>query len=515
MEKKEIKKNLKIYLYCIICSFLFLLIASKSSPLYVCNDWVDSNIFFNIAKGIVHGMVPYRDLFEQKGPLLYFAYIIPYLISNNTFFGVYLLEGILLSFTLFAFYRAINLFCNEKASILTVPIFAFFALNTKSFLHGGSAEELCMPCIMASIYYLMKYFKTQYPNEPMDKKDLFINGIFAGIVLWSKYTFLGFYLGFCLIIGLSLLIHKKIKKIFVSAGYFLLGMLIPTFISIIYFVFNNAVYDLFYTYFYVNMTAYGSSGGIISKIVEPLKRFWNFSMENRYPFIIILIGYAYMIYEFIIKEKRFFEYFMLVCILFISIIFVYLGIGWTYYYYFFMPFMVFAFILVGKIIEKLSGNNILFSVELVLGTIILFGITYKVNNNAYMLEYTKDNVMDFQFAEIMNKYENPTLLAYDTIYANLFTNANILPNKKYFFAANIDKKIYTELAEEQQRYIRDKEVDFVLIKYYEQRGEFSDVPYLEENYEYAAECYYSTDGGREYLQYYLFKLKGLEPKTNN
>ncbi len=506
-------KNLKVYIYCLIVAFLFLLIATKSSPLYVCNDWVDSNIFFNIAKGIVHGEVPYRDLFEQKGPLLYFAYIIPYLISNDTFLGVYFLEVLLFSLTLFAFYKTINLFCNVKASCLVIPIFSFFALNTRSFLHGGSAEELCMPCTMASLYYLMKYFKTSYP-ESISRKDLFINGIFAGIVLWTKYTFLGFYFGFCIVIGLSLLKRKRIKELFISGGYFLLGMLIPSAISIIYFVFNNAVYDLFYTYFYVNMTAYGSSGNIIAKIVEPLQRFWKFSMENRYPFFIICFGYLYMIYEFIIKEKRVFEYIMITGILFISIIFVYLGIGWTYYYFFFMPFMVFAFIFVGKIIEKLSGNNIMFAGELVLGTVLLFCITYKVNNNVYMLEYTKDNVMDFKFAEIINNYENPTLLAYDTIYANLFTNANILPNKKYFFAANIDKDIYTELAEEQKRYIKEREVDFILIKYYEQRGEFSDVPYLEENYEYAAECYYSTDGGLEYLQYYLFKLKGLEPKKD-
>ena len=89
-------KNLKVYIYCLIVAFLFLLIATKSSPLYVCNDWVDSNIFFNIAKGIVHGEVPYRDLFEQKGPLLYFAYIIPYLISNDTFFRSLFLRGIII-----------------------------------------------------------------------------------------------------------------------------------------------------------------------------------------------------------------------------------------------------------------------------------------------------------------------------------------------------------------------------------------------------------------------------------
>ena len=78
--------------YCLFLSILFLLICTKSSPLYPFNDWVDSNAFFTMGKGMINGKVLYRDLFEQKGPLLYFIHGLSYLISNKTFLGVFIFE---------------------------------------------------------------------------------------------------------------------------------------------------------------------------------------------------------------------------------------------------------------------------------------------------------------------------------------------------------------------------------------------------------------------------------------
>ena len=67
-------------------------IVSTCSPLYPFNPWDDTNCFFTVGRGITQGMVPYRDLYEQKGPLLYFIYSIAYLISGNSFIGAYLIE---------------------------------------------------------------------------------------------------------------------------------------------------------------------------------------------------------------------------------------------------------------------------------------------------------------------------------------------------------------------------------------------------------------------------------------
>lgn len=72
----------------LIFSAIILFFCSKNSFLYFFNDWVDANAFFTMGKGMFNGLVPYKDLFEQKGPLLYLIYGIGYFIENDGFIGV-------------------------------------------------------------------------------------------------------------------------------------------------------------------------------------------------------------------------------------------------------------------------------------------------------------------------------------------------------------------------------------------------------------------------------------------
>ncbi len=99
MHKTERRVQIGMLLYCLFVSFCFLTICTKSSFLYPLNNGSDIQCFFTVGKGMMHGLVPYRDLVEQKGPLLYFLYGLASLVSSRSFFGVYLLE--ILSYTFF------------------------------------------------------------------------------------------------------------------------------------------------------------------------------------------------------------------------------------------------------------------------------------------------------------------------------------------------------------------------------------------------------------------------------
>ena len=111
-----LKKRKWIILFCFFVSFFCITICSKNSFLYVFNEWPDANAFFTVGKGWMNGLIPYKDLFEQKGPVLYLLYGIGYLFSHDTFFGIYLLE--ILSYTVFLYYcyKIARLFLEEKLS---------------------------------------------------------------------------------------------------------------------------------------------------------------------------------------------------------------------------------------------------------------------------------------------------------------------------------------------------------------------------------------------------------------
>ena len=126
--KKEVFQRI---FFAFFISFCFLTICSRSSFIYLFNNWDDSNSYFTMGKMMMNGGVIYRDLFDQKGPLLYFIYGLGYLLSHTSFSGVFLIE--IISFTIFllAVYKIANLYLNHKFSMFILPLTAFPYLSQK------------------------------------------------------------------------------------------------------------------------------------------------------------------------------------------------------------------------------------------------------------------------------------------------------------------------------------------------------------------------------------------------
>lgn len=64
-----IKNKTKIFrlLYCLVISFLVLMICSKNSFLYPFNNWVDENAFFTVGKAWGYGLYRIEICLNKKG----------------------------------------------------------------------------------------------------------------------------------------------------------------------------------------------------------------------------------------------------------------------------------------------------------------------------------------------------------------------------------------------------------------------------------------------------------------
>ena len=72
-------------------SAVFLLFASPyTTPLNRYYGY-DSAFFLLIGKGIRHGMLPYLDLYDQKGPMIFYINALGYLLTDSRL-GVFLLQ---------------------------------------------------------------------------------------------------------------------------------------------------------------------------------------------------------------------------------------------------------------------------------------------------------------------------------------------------------------------------------------------------------------------------------------
>lgn len=126
-------------------------IASKCSPFYPFNDWVDPQTMFTLGKGMLRGRVPYRDLYEQKGPLLLALHALAALISFDTLRGIWLVEIAACFGVLWFLYKILKERFGIKA-LCMLPFLAVVIYLPRSFVAGDTAEEMSLPFITYALY---------------------------------------------------------------------------------------------------------------------------------------------------------------------------------------------------------------------------------------------------------------------------------------------------------------------------------------------------------------------------
>ncbi|NLD99110.1 MAG: hypothetical protein GX640_04490 [Fibrobacter sp.] len=500
--------DLSILLYCLILSFLFLLLATKSSPLYPFNDWVDSNSFFTVGKGMVHGKVPYRDLFEQKGPNIYLLHALAYLISNKTFFGVFILEVISFSVFLYFGFKILILFVSRIIALSVLIIPTAITLNFYSFTHGDSVEEFTLPLIMIGLYHLIRYLKDEKYN-PLPNKVFFWNGLMAGFIFWSKYSLLGFWIGWILVVSLNMIAGKYIKQLIHGGLIFLGGIIVATIPWFIYFGLNNAIHDWLYTYIFILTNIYPSDTSLNLWLVHIyqhlLRQITKDPVNNLLLFSGILIFFINMKYKISLINKIG----ILVCISLQVAGLYYGGRGQRYSYLIMAPFLIFLAIIIADFIKsKISVNTVEKYFFPLKASILFLSLTATLlfNQNTYFLKYDREDLVQYKFAEIINKSENPTLLNYGTLDIGLYTVTGIVPNIKFFMKTPLNYELFPLVIDEQNRYIKEGLIEYVVVTSLLIKPiDINDIPYLVENYELIASE--SQIFEKNENLYHLYRLK--------
>ena len=156
--KKSIRgrsEGIYIFLLMLILSFSYLYVFSTSlSPFYKYPFLYDSGIFQIIGKGWTEGIIPYRDLWDNKGPLLYLINALGFLLTGDKY-GVFILQVINLSVALYIIFRIFRLKYNTIISFLCTAVILLWLPNTN--LDNNPAEWLLIPLCL-SFYFLYKCF---------------------------------------------------------------------------------------------------------------------------------------------------------------------------------------------------------------------------------------------------------------------------------------------------------------------------------------------------------------------
>lgn len=146
---------------CVSEAFYILL----ESPL---NPWserlagIDSSIFIYMGEGLNRGLVPYRDMFDHKGPLLWSIEQLGLILGGGSVTGIWLLELLALSFDIGMAYLCAKTVTGHRGESMMAACLSFVPLITLLY-EGNLSEEWSLPFIYAGLYIYLQYF---IPGKP-------------------------------------------------------------------------------------------------------------------------------------------------------------------------------------------------------------------------------------------------------------------------------------------------------------------------------------------------------------
>ncbi|MBQ9898088.1 MAG: hypothetical protein IJM44_01370 [Ruminococcus sp.] len=489
--KTETKLRAAERLYIAAAAFITILICSKSSPLYPFNDWVDANCFLTVGRSMLHRLLPYRDLFEQKGPLLYILHALAALISEQTFLGVFFLEVIACLWTLTSSCKLLRGDCG-KAALFIVPLISVLICSSRAFSHGDSAEELCLPLLLSSFCTGLSSVRS---DRPLTQRESFTIGVLSGCVLWIKFSLLGFYAGSFIVPAVIICRRDGFRGLLRSVGAILLGAAAASVPILLIFAVSGSLGDLFTVYFYDNLFLYSSDKSVWANLLGGLRSVW-----RNLPAVPVSLILTTLILVWKKRTRELAYLLLTLCGAFMLMF----GGGRAYQYYplalaVFLPFAAsVTFSALRAPAEKhlrLPGRALpALCTAALAANAALCGL---LSRNTYLMKYKKADMPQYRFAEVMKETPGADLLNYGFLDGGFYTVSGTLPTCRFFCQTNLP---YSEMKKQQQYYVENGLTDYIVMR--TQKGE---LPHLPEKYELVAEAsfpYYSQD-----FTYYLLRLR--------
>lgn len=480
---------------------VFLLVLSKNSPLYPMNDWVDVQCFLTMGKGILHGIVPYQELYEQKGPVLYFLFALAALIDQHSFIGVYLLETAAVAAFLYYSLQILRLYLNSSLWLYAaLPVLMAALCTCPAYAHGGSVESLSLWLLAYGIYTVLLALRQQ---RLLRWQESFWIGVGAAAVVYMKFTIAGFYLGLALFVAIWYLAYeRRPQELLKTIGAFFAGIGALSLPVFGYFAFHGAVKDFLTAYFYNNMFLYPT------EVADRWALIWQ-CLRNTLPKnagwgSLVQLGLLWML----LRSIRWSKESLAVLLSFLGLTAGTYGGGRAYIYYglILSAYAPLGLAALGGILRwdkvqlpsKLRHWAVPCAVSLALAAVLLNN-SYTESSNTYLLGEKRENMPAYQFAETINQVENATLLNYGFLDGGFYYAADVLPTTRFFCTLNIP---LDEMWQEHQQTILNGDVDFVVTRKYELSAYGLDSGYVCVQ---TAQYYFE---GTEYT-YYLYQREDL------
>lgn len=469
-------------LFFLIISIWFMGFASYTSPLFYFDYSPDNNCFFTVGKALMHGILPYKDVFEQKGPYVYLIHGIASLFNGHSLLGMFPFEVLSLFLSMYIVYKIARMYTYQLAACAIAILMPLFQLFHPYYNYGDTVESLLFAAMLSLIYTLLKADRNQFV---IARWDWTLQGFLVGLTFLMKYTLLGGWIIFYLAMFGYYVKKKMWPEISKLIGWSALGFAIAVGPWLIFFLATHSLGDFFHVYFYENMHIYMlSNNSVFAKFIESLTIYSSFLRQDPLIFLCGFLGYVYLLFSRSAFKSAWGKM-LFVMMMVVNAAFIVYGYhsGQVYQYYelAFFPYLVIpgVFALINaikrfdvKITEK-NESMVLISCAL-LSFFLVLGVNDNIlssrifpNNGSVTLNQTNkpQQPAQIEFGRIMRAQSKgrPTMLNYGSIDMGFYTTSGALPSTYYFQNYNIPHSKAPEILDSQLNVIKKHQVQWVVL----------------------------------------------------
>lgn len=239
------KKHLYIGIALILLATIFVTFFSyTTSPIYSeLGDTPDSPIFQMIGKYWTKGAIPYKDLWDLKGPYIFLVNATGYWLTG-TRTGVYLLQIAYMLLTLIPIYNIFAICHTSKKSLIMTAL----SLMALSYIYEGGnlTEEYILPLLSLSFFLITKWLNVYEQDKKIVHPPVYalIYGFVLGLSLMSRLTNALSVFAAAMVIAVVLLTNKLYKNLFLNALSMTVGFTCSTLPFFAYFFHHSALTEM-------------------------------------------------------------------------------------------------------------------------------------------------------------------------------------------------------------------------------------------------------------------------------
>ena len=237
-------------LYLIISLIVNLVFCFHASPLW--HGYMgDQAMFSIIGDNWAHGLLPYVDTWDSKGPIIFFVNMLGHLLAPGEY-GIFILQVLNLAGALLISHAYMRRWCSLRLELLGQMLFVlgYVVVSSGGNQVGDSTQLLGIWAVMAGYDWTRKMEHGSFAHP---WGSAMVYGMFTAACLLSRLTDCLVVLSFAGIVALTLIHHRMWRNLWDNILGFAMGFAMVFVPFAAYFEWHGAFGEMWYAMFTYNL----------------------------------------------------------------------------------------------------------------------------------------------------------------------------------------------------------------------------------------------------------------------